>query len=156
MRAFWEHLKSEHADPVRLGWAVAIGLWIGISPFYGLHFAMSLVAAWAFGLNKMTMVLASWNVGLPLFSPFWIASGWALGDWVRFGELRGLRWEDARSFIDGVRVFGGEVPDAFLSVLIGDTLIGALVAALGGTAAWAWARRRGRRATPTDSPAPSP
>ncbi|MEZ4239216.1 MAG: DUF2062 domain-containing protein [Myxococcota bacterium] len=141
LRALLLHLKREHADPVRLGWAVAVGVFVGVLPLYGLHLPICIGIALLLRLNKATTLLAS-QISLPIFAPLWIAAGIVVGEWVRFGAHRGVSLDDARSFLGGIALAAGALPDRFLSCLLGDALIGLVLGASAGLATWWWARRR--------------
>lgn len=140
LRALVHHLKSEHTEPARLGWAVGLGVFVGVLPLYGLHTALCLLLAVVLRLNKATMVLAS-NVSIPLVAPFLVAAGIGLGEWLRFGEVRPLSLDSARTFLGALQLARGELPDLFLSCLLGDAVLGAVLGGLGGLGVWWWARR---------------
>jgi uncharacterized protein (DUF2062 family) len=123
LTALLHHLRTENADPARLACAVAIGLFVGVLPLYGLHLALCLGLAVALRLNKTGTVLAS-QISLPMFAPVLVAAGIYVGEIVRFGA----------------------VPDRFLSCLLGDALIGLVLGAVGGAITYGWARRRALRA----------
>ncbi len=135
---------------MRLGVAVALGVYVGVLPLYGLHTLICLGLAVPLKLNKITMVLAS-NISLPIFAPFLVAAGLWIGEFLRFGAVRPLSLDRARDFLATLAWFGGVLPDRFLSCLIGDAVLGVPVALALGLPTWAWARRRARRRrqTPT-------
>jgi uncharacterized protein (DUF2062 family) len=145
------HLLKEHNDPAKMGQAVALGLFVGVLPFYGLHLVICVALAWVFKLNKATVYLAA-NISNPLFAPVLVAVGIALGELVRFGRWQGVDLEGARGFLDTLKLLGGQVPDMFLSCLIGSAVLGAALAAVFGPVTYLWARRRkARRALSPDS-----
>lgn len=141
LAALLHHLKTEHTDPARLGWAVAVGLFVGVLPLYGLHLPLCIGAAVLLRLNKATTVLAS-QISIPVFAPVLVAAGITLGEYVRFGHHRPVGLADARDFLGGLGILAGAVPDRFLSCLLGDALIGLVLGAAGGAATWSWARQR--------------
>ncbi len=146
LHVLFDHLRREHADPVRLGWAVGIGVFIGTLPFYGLHLAICIAVAWALRLNKVTVYLAA-NISNPLFAPALVAAGIAIGEWVRFGELRPFDLDGANGFLGSMWLLGGELPDRFLSCLLGDAILGAAIGIIAGPLAW-WSARRWKRTRP--------
>lgn len=135
------HLVAEHASPPRLGLAVGLGLFIGTLPLYGFHLVLCLVVAWALGLNKVTTYLAA-NISNPLVAPVLVAAGIVIGEALRFGTLRPLDLGDAQSFIHGLALLSGQVPDLFLSCLLGDAVLGAALGLVGGATTFLVARRR--------------
>lgn len=56
------------AKPARLGLAVALGFTIGLTPLYGLHLLIAILASIALRLN-VAVVYAAANVSLPPFIP---------------------------------------------------------------------------------------
>lgn len=145
----WAHLRAEHSDPARLGWAVAIGVFLGTLPVYGIHLPICIFAAWLFRLNKITVYLAA-NISNPLIAPLLVAGGIAIGEYVRFGVVRPIDMSSAATFLESLSVMGGAIPDRFLSCLLGDAILGAGLGAVLGPAVYLWAKRR--QADVDDSP----
>ena len=111
---------TEHTSAGRVGWAVAIGVLIGCSPFYGLHILLCLGVAWALRLNKL-IVYAAAHVSTPPLAPFIGFASIQLGEWVRFRRfvfpsLAALR---ATPMVDLAKQF-------FLDWLIGGAVIGVI------------------------------
>ena len=146
---FWEHLRHEHNAPGQVGAAVAVGLFLGTLPLYGIHLGLCLGAAWLFKLNKITVYLAA-NISNPLLAPLLVAAGILIGEYVRFGAMRDLNLDQARGFIDGLALLGGELPGLFLSCFIGDAILGAVLGVVGGLAAWVAAARWQSREDPAE------
>ena len=80
------HLDEE---PSRLAAGMAVGVFIGITPFYGLHTLIALGAAYVFRLNKAATITGAW-LNLPWTAPFVYGFSLTLGeavlngDWSRF------------------------------------------------------------------------
>lgn len=147
LRRLWHHLRDEHAHPARLGAAVAVGLFVGTLPLYGLHLGICVALAWFLRLNKATVYLAA-NISNPVFAPFLVAFGLVIGEWLRFGALQPVDLDAARGFVSQLRLLGGELPDRYLSALLGDAVLGALLALVGGPTTTLLARRwQARRAS---------
>jgi uncharacterized protein (DUF2062 family) len=92
----WRHFRKHatqilHLDeePSRLARSMAVGVFIGITPLYGLHTLLALAAAFLFRLNKAATITGAW-INLPWFAPFVYAFCLRLGeavltgDWSRF------------------------------------------------------------------------
>ena len=135
------HLLAEHSQPAQLGVAVVVGIFVGCLPLYGLHFVICLGLSKLLRLNLITVYLAA-NISNPLFAPALVAAGIVLGEWIRFGRLRPLNLEQGRELIETLSILSGQLPDLFLSCLLGDALLGLALGSVGGTLVWGWARRR--------------
>ena len=88
----WSHLRERathvlHLDeePSRLAAGMAVGVFIGVTPFYGLHTLLALVAAYVFRLNKVATITGAW-LNLPWFAPFVYGISLRLGDAVLTGD----------------------------------------------------------------------
>lgn len=141
LQALWHHLKTEHTSPKRLGAAVFVGVLFGVIPLYGIQTPICLALAYALRLNKATVVIAA-NISNPIVAPFLIAAGIALGEYLRFGTMHTLDTSEASSFLEQLSLFTGQVPDLFLSCLIGDTVIGLTLGTALGLLAYGVARSR--------------
>lgn len=137
LKAYLAHLGAEHTSARRLSAAVFVGLFFGIVPFYGVQTPLCLLVATALRLNRLTVVGAA-QVSNPLFAPFLIAAGIALGDWMRHGRLHELDLDQARALATGFVWLTGEVTDLYLSCLLGDTVLAVIAATLGAAATYAW------------------
>lgn len=78
-------------SPRRTAGAFALGVFVGVSPFFGLHTLIALLLAFLLRLNRVavllgTLVLNPWTI-LPIY-----AAGTSLGFWVlrRNGEIQHL------------------------------------------------------------------
>lgn len=91
-RAFAElvyRLRTEGGSPGRQAAAVAMGVFVGCSPLYGLHLALCLVLGRLLGLNRIKAYLAA-QIGNPLTAPFLVTAELALGRLLRGGDLAAL------------------------------------------------------------------
>jgi uncharacterized protein (DUF2062 family) len=136
-----QHLLEEHTSPVRLGCAVSLGFFLGCLPLYGLHLPLCIGFAWLLKLNKATVYLAA-NISNPLFAPVLIAVEIVLGEWARFGHLRPLDFEGAREFGEKASLLASNLPDLFLSCMLGGAILGTVLAAIGGPAVYWFCRRQ--------------
>jgi uncharacterized protein (DUF2062 family) len=88
----WRHLRERathvlHLDeePSRLAAGMAAGVFIGLTPFYGLHTLLALVVAYVFRLNKAATITGAW-LNLPWFAPFVYGFCLQLGEAVLTGD----------------------------------------------------------------------
>jgi uncharacterized protein (DUF2062 family)/SAM-dependent methyltransferase len=124
-------LRTEGDTPVRQACAVALGLFIGCTPFYGFHLALSLLFGKLFRLNRLKVYVAS-NISNPLVAPFLYASEIQLGGWLRRGtwylpsNWSTIRWWDVAG-----------------DVLLGSLVIGTVLGIAAGLGTYAVVNRRG-------------
>lgn len=72
-------LFHHHVEPGRLAFAVALGVFIGMTPFYGLQTIVAIALAGLLRLNLTAAVLGT-QISNPLFAPFVIAASVWVGD----------------------------------------------------------------------------
>jgi uncharacterized protein (DUF2062 family) len=80
------HVLHLDEEPSRLAAGMAAGVFIGITPFYGLHTLLALLAAYVFRLNKVATITGAW-MNLPWFAPFVYGFALRLGTAVLAGDL---------------------------------------------------------------------
>ena len=78
-------LRTEGASRTREAWAIGLGIFVGCSPFIGLHLAMCVVLGYLFGLNRLKLYLAA-NLVNPLVLPFVLFAEVQAGSWIRRGH----------------------------------------------------------------------
>ncbi len=124
-----------HLDdpPGRIAQALAVGVFIGCTPFWGLQTVLSIGVAWIFGLNRAATLTGTW-LNLPWIAPFVYGAALKIGA-LLVPDPEGLRaaWLDylldhwqSVSWRDALALFR-ELSGAFL---VGTAVVGA-VAALG-------------------------
>lgn len=119
-------LARQHSSTPRLAAALAVGAYVGTSPFYGLHFLIGAVLGKLLKLNQLA-ILAGEQIGLPFIAPFHIFVSVQLGH--RTLEGGWLTLADARLSVDAARGF-------WLDWLAGSVLVGAVLGALTGLLGW--------------------
>ncbi len=65
LRRLYLTLRTEHTSPRKLALAVALGVFIGFTPFWGLHLALAVLVASTLRLNRL-VVYAAANVANPV------------------------------------------------------------------------------------------
>jgi uncharacterized protein (DUF2062 family) len=137
------HVLHLDEEPSRLAAGMAAGVFIGLTPFYGLHTLLALAAAYVFRLNKVATITGAW-LNLPWFAPFVYAFCLRLGeavisgDWSSFslasvhglahsvgGILEASPWETAGTLWEAIwgMLFHASVP-----LFVGTTIVGAVLA----------------------------
>src|SRR5215210_4987832 len=77
-------LRTEGGTPGRQAAAVALGVFIGCSPFYGFHLALCVILARLLRLNRALTYLAA-HVSLPGVWPLLVFGEIQVGRWLRGG-----------------------------------------------------------------------
>jgi uncharacterized protein (DUF2062 family) len=95
------HLDEE---PSHLAAAMAVGVFIGFTPFYGLHTLIALVVAFLFRLNKVAIVTGAW-INLPWFAPFIYAFCLRLGEALLSGNFSSFSWASVMSLAQGASAY---------------------------------------------------
>ena len=117
-------LLPHDESPWRVALALAVGVFLSFTPFWGFQTLLALLLAWIFRLNRAVTVAGTW-INLPWFAPFVYAGAVKLGSWL-LPDLSGL---------------GGFSAWLFL----GTTTLGLAAAALTWIVAYAVMRLRARR-----------
>jgi uncharacterized protein (DUF2062 family)/SAM-dependent methyltransferase len=123
LRRLFQGLRTEGAGARRETAAVALGVFIGCLPLYGLHLAICWVLGFLLGLNRLKMYFAA-NVSNPFVAPWLVFAEVQVGAWVRRGSFHPVTRDYIAS--TGLSVFG-------VDALVGSMFVGAVLAFL---AAW--------------------
>src|SRR5262245_15748886 len=111
--------RLEGNTPLRQALAIGLGLYIGATPFIGLHLALAIGLGWLFGLNRVKVYAAA-QISNPLVAPFLYAIEAQVGSRLRNGHFLTL------SRVDDVRV-----PGLAADILLGSVVVGLTLAAIG-------------------------
>ena len=131
-----------HLDdaPRKIALGLAVGVFIGCTPFYGLHTLLAIVVAFAFRVNKVATVTGAW-LNLPWFAPFVYGLSLKVGEFVLSGGqglefVRGEKLEDLatmiRPYLSIQRLQEGFLASSKLlfvaskPLFVGTTLVGAV------------------------------
>lgn len=130
-RRFVHRLRTEGSGPYRETAAIALGVFVGCTPFYGLHLAICWVLAIALGLNRLKVYLAA-NLSNPIIAPFLLFAQVQIGAWLRHGRMHPLR----------VETVAAVSPWSFgLDLIVGSAVVGALMATVAAALTYAVVRR---------------
>ncbi len=115
-------LQSDGSNRTK-SFSIALGVFIGFSPFWGFHTLLTISLAVLFKLNKVLAFVAS-NVSLPPFIPFIIAASLFLGS----------PFVDADSNIFSHEFNFELVKNNFLQYVIGSTILAVTMSIISGIA----------------------
>jgi uncharacterized protein (DUF2062 family)/SAM-dependent methyltransferase len=135
----WQRLRGTPGSATRRAAAVAIGLFIGCQPLYGLHFVLVLAVCLPLRLDAVLAYLAA-NISNPIVAPFLIVAEVEAGSWLLTGKLVAFDVEQARA--TGAAGFASQL-------FIGSLAVGALLSAIGFGVAWLVVSRSRRDAPPS-------
>jgi uncharacterized protein (DUF2062 family) len=133
----WRRLRGTEQTPARVACAVALGLFIGCLPLYGLHFALCLLICVPLGLDLILAYLVA-NISNPLVAPFLITLEVELGALLSTGRHAAFTLSQAKR--TGIWGFAWQAG-------VGSVFVGGGLALIGGTLAYFVARRRSARAS---------
>ena len=123
IKRFWKEDIVKSQDPAhKKAAAVALGVFVGMSPFWGLHTLLVFLLAATFRLNKVTAFLFS-NISIPPLIPIIIYAGYQLGSLL---TGKGLDWELRLSEFDS----SAEVLSGLGQYLVGSFALAGIVALL--------------------------
>ena len=92
------HLLKLNNSPFEIALGVAIGVFIAITPLYGFHTIMVIIAALLIKrVNKIAILLGT-NISTTLTFPFITWGGYNLGRLVLGGNYPALHWETFKHF----------------------------------------------------------
>ena len=74
LAALWPHDES----PWRVALALAVGVFISFTPFWGFQTLLALLVAWVCRLNRAVTLAGTW-INLPWFAPFVYAGALKIG-----------------------------------------------------------------------------
>ncbi len=139
LRHWWRQVKNEQATPRRLGLAVAVGVVLGCSPFWGLQMILAVSLAWLFRLNKLAVLLGT-QVSTPPFTPLLIVGTAQVGELLLRGRWLPLGLAEVRA-LHASDLFA----NLFFDMLLGSLVLGGALGLVFGAATSALVRRHRER-----------
>ena len=137
----WQRLRGTPGSPLRAAVAVAVGLFIGCQPLYGLHLPLVMLVCLPLKLDAVLAYLAA-NISNPLVAPFLIFSEVEVGAYLTTGQFVAFDVQQARA--------GGALAFA-RQLFVGGLVVGGAIASCGFGLAWFFASRRSATGTPAAS-----
>lgn len=138
MRASWQRLRDRlrallHLDdpPGRIAFALAVGVFISCTPFWGLQTLLAILVATVFRLNRAATITGAW-INLPWLAPFVYGAALTIGGavvpdpggardaWLTYllESPSSLGWRDILALLEEVS----------LALLVGTAIVGAAAA----------------------------
>ena len=92
IKDFIKKLLHVEDTPERTALAYSIGIFLGFSPFLGLHTLVGLAIAFLFGLNRPAILLGIWTNSPWWIVPFYMVATrvgmWVTGFWIDWAILK--------------------------------------------------------------------
>lgn len=149
LRAAWQRLRGGQLSPARLSGSVALGLFIGNLPLYGLHGPLCVGLGMWLRLHVGIAYLAT-QISFPPLMPFLLVASWQLGAWLVDGERPALAWEE---------VAAQPLAEMGVRVVVGSVTLGVLCACVGGLLTYAlasfWQARKQPEASGLEAETPA-
>lgn len=131
LREAWRRLRGGELSPARAAGSVAVGLFVGFVPLYGIQTFICLAFTLPLRLD-FPLAWATTNIANPLTAPFIILLDIQLGRWLANGSWEALSRSDFQ-----IKKLGPFLAHA----LLGGAVAGAAAALVGGVATLIWMRR---------------
>jgi uncharacterized protein (DUF2062 family) len=128
----WRRLRGGELSPTRAAGSVAVGLFVGFVPLYGIQTFICLAFTVPLRLD-FPLAWATTNIANPITAPFIILFDIELGKWLAEGSWATLSRDDFQ-----LRKLGPFLGHAML----GGAVAGAAAAIVGGLSTLLWMRRR--------------
>ncbi len=125
-KRLWRRLRGGQLTRRRAAGSVAVGLFIGALPLYGLHFPLCAALCVPLSLDLVTAYVAA-NISNPLFAPFLVAAEVQVGALILEGHFVPFTIEQARS--TGVTGFVAQAAVGALAMGTAMALAGAAITA---------------------------
>lgn len=130
LRTLYQSLLLENSDPKSIAISVALGVFLGCTPLFGLHTILGLLLAIKLRMNKAG-VFAGTHISNPLFAPFVIYASVQLGWFLRHGH-----WLDLQFSRKGAKQLIHFADKLFFSWLAGSLVLGVTLALIFGSCAY--------------------
>jgi uncharacterized protein (DUF2062 family) len=152
IRKWMESLLHIHDTPQRTALAFAVGVFIGFSPFLGLHTIIAIAIAFLFNLNRVSVLVGAYS-NMPWFLAAWYALATAAGAWLlgtnlpagfgeQLGQLFGLSLFRAQFW----RALAAEMRPLFWPYFVGSTIGSTLLSVIAYWLAFGFIEARHRHA----------
>lgn len=142
LKRAWRELRGAQLSPARAAAAVALGLFVGSIPAYGIHTPVVLAICLLFQLDFLLAWVAS-NISNPFFSPFLLSGEAQVGAYVRTGAWLDLSYGAVRDLVRE-QGFGSFLWANLEHIAVGAPFVATGLAVVGAVVAYGtvYARRR--------------
>ena len=124
-RFFVENLLKSSDSPSKKALSIALGVFIGTSPFWGFHGILALALAAVFKLNK-AIAFAFSNISVPPMIPVIIYASFKLGNWVLGTEEMRFDMDDLTANVKLLKNIEEYIIGSFLLGFLSAFIIGSL------------------------------
>jgi len=111
----------------RIAWSVAVGVFVGVMPFWGWQTLVAIGLAWLFRLNKLITVVAS-NISIPPMIPVILFASFVAGGLVLGNDLSGMQYDSGIDF--------AWIRQNLVQYLVGSVVFGTVLAPVTGITTW--------------------
>ncbi len=143
-KKYWkENVLRSNDPPIKKASAITLGLFIGISPFWGFQTILAISLALVFKLNRAISFLFS-NISIPPFIPFIIYGSYQMGAVAMGKEMDAiLNIEDIKSGTDVFKGLG--------QYILGSFILATIVSLISGVIAYLYFSFRKSKSTAVDA-----
>ena len=117
-----EEILGSNESPLKSAQAMALGVFIGLTPLWGFHTILVLSLAVLFKLNK-AISFAFTNVSFPPFIPFTVYAGIMIGNYV-LGEPTDYSFADFEENFEFVKSLKTYVVGSFILAFVASIIVG--------------------------------
>ena len=117
-----EEILGKNESPLKSAQAMALGVFIGLTPLWGFHTILVLSLAVLFKLNK-AISFAFTNVSFPPFIPFTVYAGIMIGNYV-LGEPTDYSFADFEENFELVKSLKTYVVGSFILASVVSIMVG--------------------------------
>lgn len=90
VRYFYLRFLRMRKDPTEVARGLAVGVFVGLSPFFGFHMVAAVALAALLKGNKFIAILGTW-IGNPLTFSFILFMDFKIGSWILGGAPEALK-----------------------------------------------------------------
>lgn len=123
-RSIW----LSHSSPRKLALALAVGVFLGASPLWGLHTFLALAVCVLLDLNKPAALFGS-LVSNPFLAPFLIFASLESGSWFLYGRTAHLSLQEIKRHLQSP-TWHDILSEYLLPYCVGSLLVGLVLAFL--------------------------
>ena len=128
IREQFRSLWLSHSSPRRLAFGLALGVFLGASPLWGLHTLLAIALSFMLGLNKPAVLLGT-LVSNPLLAPLLIFLSLEAGSGILYGRPAHLSVEEIKALMEGPDT-RGLMHEYLLPYCAGSVVVGLVLAFL--------------------------